>query len=1400
LIIKPMIKNMKKLKKKLKKIFPIFLLLTFVVPSSLVTLSLEKVYAEAEGGVKNCNIVPGQDTIRVRLYNKASTDSGDDGWTVKAEEESDGDIKEIEEEKKEGWNYWKYTIEVEKIDKHRDIAVYYKDSLVCGGEEGDHLEEMVTIKTHKIVCEDESYLPGWATAGAPSKIDGDTAQTWLKEGDNDDYCELVSGWEFEWAPEGTGNPGDNTEYGGGDWVTFGPTDGNGLAQTEVNLEEVGSRIEMREVFKSGYVEFAGKEEGPPSAEFYCDDDIAYYDNSEWIRDPENGETYHCVAFNALEEPEEPEGASIEVCKMIADRDGHVATSADGLPKGEFEIDIANNAEFDNAETVTFNTESFSPNKAIFGEEYNAECHMLDELDFEEYFFSEERIEEGYVWLTPQYNDQFDLQVEDVGDFFEYSPGKLFEDYDKEMEENNREKNADGHIVLSESRPHRQLVILNTYVDIPRYEGERSCLAGSFSEHVKSYDISSLEEDGKTFHLDEGSYLFKVSGTFNFNKNEDGHYADAGYSTKDNWVSKLADYGIKGIAPHYGAHALLADLGEGVGVVDWGDFDEGHEYTFQYDLQDGEVQFVIGDRWGDWFGTDGDNQAWMHDNEGSLSLDVYECVPGAVIKAHKVVCDDESLLPGWVKTPNDPYHSGNYLTKDDITGFVNDNDGCEFKSDWEFEWGYDGEVEKQDGDVIGKAGESKGWYDFDTVTGSECNPAIATIKDLSTSSKIWVREVLQDGYIPFAHPEEGWDTGERMESAELICHMDGYKYDNHEYIDDMEMGNQYYCVAFNVPEKEECDDIVITSDETNKVYPPKENDEVNAYVHPFTTFTNAVKTFIHDSWASITGAEWIWKTEEVANPEEDEVYYFEKHFDIHGTVSSATLEVAVDNSYKVWINDELIADRFDIEDNYSETKTYSIGYEKFDDTENVIKFKVKNWEQSGGTWETNPAGLLYRLDIERDTCYEPEPDPDPDKATIRAHKVICDDETDLPNWVKDRGYPSPEEELTEQKIIDYVNDSEGSCRFADEKWSFEWGYDGQVEREDGDHTGEAEGDNWHAFDSKAMGTSPALAYVYPAEGDKVWVREVLKDGYLPFSDHPGNEGTSVSAELICHTDGFNYDNYEYVDQMEAGEEYICVAFNVPLNGEIGNGGDNGNDNDIENEDPVRSSRGGVAVMRTPLSQEEEVEETLEEEPEGEVLGEATEEPCEEYLFEHIRQGANNNPEEVRKLQTFLNSHMGESLPVTGFYGNLTRAAVNRFQLEYKEEVLRPWVEAGIHASENTPTGYVFVTTKRWVNMIMCPELNIPLPDLSGYRKVSAEPEVAVTRSVSANGDILGEVDEEEEIMEMEEEEIVDVDEEEVEEEEEEPGREPMGRTGLWVTLITSVVLLGATIFYIMSPVK
>lgn len=113
--------------------------------------------------------------------------------------------------------------------------------------------------------------------------------------------------------------------------------------------------------------------------------------------------------------------------------------------------------------------------------------------------------------------------------------------------------------------------------------------------------------------------------------------------------------------------------------------------------------------------------------------------------------------------------------------------------------------------------------------------------------------------------------------------------------------------------------------------------------------------------------------------------------------------------------------------------------------------------------------------------------------------------------------------------------------------------------------------------------------------------------------------------------------------------------------------------------------------------------------GQVLG-AYEEVCSDPLLKtYIRLGAGNDSEEVKRLQNFLNKYVKSDLPITGYYGPLTFAAVKQFQVQEALEVLVPWIKQ-TGSIDSNGTGYVYKTTKRRVNMIHCSALDIPMPIL------------------------------------------------------------------------------------------
>jgi hypothetical protein len=83
------------------------------------------------------------------------------------------------------------------------------------------------------------------------------------------------------------------------------------------------------------------------------------------------------------------------------------------------------------------------------------------------------------------------------------------------------------------------------------------------------------------------------------------------------------------------------------------------------------------------------------------------------------------------------------------------------------------------------------------------------------------------------------------------------------------------------------------------------------------------------------------------------------------------------------------------------------------------------------------------------------------------------------------------------------------------------------------------------------------------------------------------------------------------------------------------------------------------------------------------------PVASYLTSFIKFRAKNNPEDVKKLQIFLNDFEWENLPIDGIYKREDVEAIKRFQKKYTQEILAYW-------NITEPTGYVYIKTVEMIN--------------------------------------------------------------------------------------------------------
>jgi hypothetical protein len=83
----------------------------------------------------------------------------------------------------------------------------------------------------------------------------------------------------------------------------------------------------------------------------------------------------------------------------------------------------------------------------------------------------------------------------------------------------------------------------------------------------------------------------------------------------------------------------------------------------------------------------------------------------------------------------------------------------------------------------------------------------------------------------------------------------------------------------------------------------------------------------------------------------------------------------------------------------------------------------------------------------------------------------------------------------------------------------------------------------------------------------------------------------------------------------------------------------------------------------------------------------------YLTKFIKPGADNDFEQVVRLQAFLKVFEGANVDVNGTYDAASIAAVHAFQSKYVADILAPW-------EINHSTGYVYLTTRKKINEIYC----------------------------------------------------------------------------------------------------
>ncbi len=321
------------------------------------------------------------------------------------------------------------------------------------------------------------------------------------------------------------------------------------------------------------------------------------------------------------------------------------------------------------------------------------------------------------------------------------------------------------------------------------------------------------------------------------------------------------------------------------------------------------------------------------------------VPSVTVSATKVACEAEANLPNMA--------GGADITAATAANWVAQSNGkCWLEDGYVFQWAPNGTADPEDNGTVPLGSP---WTSFAPT--DENGLATAVIPVASANGTVQMREVLQEGDLPFS------GVNENSVSAELYCHTDVAGYDNWEWISNLQAGETYHCVAFNVP-------------------PPKTEDSCLLYSETDTLVdgnASVVVPVVNSRWTASMNAlaKWIWSESPMIFTAGQEVEVFTRTFALAGPATGATLEIAADNGYSVKLDNVALAS--DMTDgpegshNYQQTDTHNIG--ALAAGNHTLEFTVTNYELAGENFENNPAGLRYTLTVHGSECRVPdEPTP------------------------------------------------------------------------------------------------------------------------------------------------------------------------------------------------------------------------------------------------------------------------------------------------------------------------------------------------------------------------------------------------------------------------------------------
>jgi cysteine-rich repeat protein len=798
-------------------------------------------------------------------------------------------------------------------------------------------------------------------------------------------------------------------------------------------------------------------------------------------------------------PPEPNG-SITVCKIIIDSERNIVDGSEisgitfTVPGITPDPETSQGAPIGQIPDSVFTT-PLTLNADLIGDDQinDAQCITYDGLSLGGYYYGEEEIVPEEGWEEPLYNDQNQTPIEDLDDFFNYS-GELFDE--NPANDSERNTDADGHIALTQNRPERTLVVLNQYQEIE--EEVTTILAYKV--------VCESEEDLPNWGDGSGPLIIDENTAGNYvEESQDKCWLEEDWDFQWGFQDKSGTEGVDKLpGPHIGqadgtesscASNCGTNTNTGTGYNDWKDFDSSTGTSTPAMVVIGELEDAPG--------------IWVRENlkQGYFPF-TYPPYGGT-----------ENNVSAEIYCHEDVYKYDNYdlIGSPELGGTYYCIAFNALISESEPECGNgileDGE-ECDDGNNVDGDGCSA------NCQIEVCNPEEELVinggfeEPVVSHNKKW--NIFNSSEVPGWTVE--WNTSEpsyggmdRPADAHLELHRGVNNWLPYEEFQYAELDTDW----------DGPDGSVSGEPASTKIY------------QDIPTIPGATYSII------------FYFSPRPSTDEDNNQLEFSWDGDIKDTIS------AVGSSNTNWT-----------EYAYSFTATCNTTRLQFTDLgtsdslgtfldsvsvrcqppqEPVCGNGIKEGDEQCEYDEDCDEGMICSDCM----CVE-EPEEPGEPVTILAYKVVCDTEADLPNWGTD-GAEKPLY-INSNTAQGYVSGSSGKCSLV-EGWDFQWGLNGQAQKQDGDHIGPApDGTGWNNFDSSTGTSTPAQVQIADLENtSKIWVRENLQGGYIPFANPPGALQDNVSAEMYCYDDILNYDNYDYIQNPQYGITYYCIAFNAPVPG-------------------------------------------------------------------------------------------------------------------------------------------------------------------------------------------------------------------------------------------------------------